>query len=64
MTPEFLERKLISVKEVSAILGCSTATVWRYAKKGIIPQPIKLSGTTRWSWAEIDRHISILINKK
>lgn len=45
--------KLLSVKEVAEIFGCSIATIWRRSAVALIPKPIKLGNTTRWSRNEI-----------
>jgi prophage regulatory protein len=37
-------------KEVAAMCGVSTVTIWRWAKAGKFPQPVKLGeNTTRFS---------------
>lgn len=44
----------ISVYQVSARLGVSRATVWRWASAGLLPQPIKLGpNTTRWRLSDL-----------
>ncbi len=48
---------LVSVRDIAAVLGCSTPTVWRRVADGSIPQPVKIGGMTRWSKAEIDAFI-------
>lgn len=46
---------LLSVKEVSQLLGVGVSTWWLWVKHGKAPQPIKLGPrTTRW------RHSSIV----
>lgn len=45
--------RLVSVRDTARILGCSVATVWRRVQDGIIPQPIKIGGITRWSELEL-----------
>lgn len=38
-----------TVIEVSMRYKVSRATIWRWAKEGRLPQPVKLApGTTRW----------------
>ena len=46
--------RLITVKEVAELLGCSVSTVWRRVKKGLLPPPIRMLGMTRWSLCEIN----------
>ncbi|MEW6038012.1 MAG: AlpA family phage regulatory protein [Pseudomonadota bacterium] len=51
MLPRYLREP-----EVRARYGISSATVWRWARDGIIPPPIKVGGnTTCWIAAEVDR---------
>ena len=50
--------KLISAQDVAEALGCSVASVWRYAKAGTIPSPVKLGALTRWRKAELDAFIT------
>ncbi len=39
---------LLNVKEVAALLGCSTRHVRRLRKKGKMPKPLKLGQLVRW----------------
>lgn len=39
--------------EVAAICRGSVPTVWRWAKNGVIPQPRKFGGATRWNSLEL-----------
>lgn len=34
---------------VEALFGISPTTVWRRSKTGLLPQPIRLGGTTVWN---------------
>lgn len=44
----------LSVNQLAAIFSVSKVTVWRWAKDGTIPAPIKLSpGVTRWRRSDI-----------
>ncbi|ANT49749.1 helix-turn-helix transcriptional regulator [Mesorhizobium amorphae] len=45
--------KLLSVKEVAVMMHVSVATVWRYAKRGTLPEPIRIDGHTWWIEAEV-----------
>ena len=45
--------RLLKVGEVGARLGVSSRQVWRLAKAGRIPEPLKLIGSTRWRESEI-----------
>lgn len=42
--------------QLAAAFNCNRATIWRWAKAGILPQPYKLSaGATRWKLSEIEQ---------
>jgi len=44
----------VRVKVVASIVGCSTATVWRMAKRGTLPAPRRLSDRiTVWNCGEL-----------
>lgn len=41
--------------DVAALFGISRITVWRWARDGLLPPPVKLGPhTTRWNSAEIE----------
>ncbi|GGG77820.1 hypothetical protein GCM10011415_28400 [Salipiger pallidus] len=49
----------VSAKTMAGLLDASESTIWDWARKGLIPKPVKLpSGSTRWRWAEVDRFIA------
>ena len=39
---------LISRKAFAAELGVNTSTLWRWAKNGHIPQPVRIGGRVGW----------------
>ena len=39
---------LVNQIVVEGAAGCSAATVWRWVKSGLLPQPIRRGRTTRW----------------
>ena len=48
-------RKLTDT-EMAQLYRVSRATIWRWAKDGIIPKPHKVgANTTRWNGAEVAR---------
>jgi prophage regulatory protein len=48
------EDRFIRLPEVSSLVGMSRATIYRYAKTGGFPQPIKIWGRmSLWSALEI-----------
>jgi predicted DNA-binding transcriptional regulator AlpA len=58
-----LEMKLIRDTEAADILGCARSTFWRWVSAGIIPQPIKIGGMSRWYLSEIERTIAAAAQK-
>lgn len=51
-------RVLISDKDVAEMIGGSRATVWRRVKDGVLPEPIKFGGMTRWIQSEVEAAIA------
>ncbi len=45
--------KLISVQELSSMLGMSKRTVWRLLSAGQVPQPVRIGRNTRWRLDQI-----------
>ncbi|KQM34605.1 DNA-binding protein [Rhizobium sp. Leaf68] len=44
---------LLTDKEAAAYLGVTRQTIWANVKRGIIPQPLKIGGITRFPQSEI-----------
>ncbi|MFP3584145.1 transcriptional regulator [Paraburkholderia sp. SIMBA_055] len=42
---------------VAALCGCNVSTVWERAKRGALPKPIKIGGSTRWNVGELRKHL-------
>lgn len=55
-----IEDRLLSVKQVAELLSCCVAVVWRDAKAGILPQPVKYGNYTRWKWSDVQAFIASL----
>lgn len=49
---------LLSDREVATQLDCGRSTVWRWAAEGVIPQPLKIGGSSRWRKSWITKVIS------
>ena len=48
-------RKFVSDRQVADRYGVSRATIWRWVRRGILPEPVSLSpGCTRWNVAQLD----------
>lgn len=39
----------VGVETVAALMECSVSAVWDRTKKGLLPSPIKIGGSTRWN---------------
>lgn len=49
----------LNVAQVAERYGVSTDTVWRWARNGDMPKPVKLSpGSTRWRLGDLIDHES------
>ena len=46
--------------DVAKMLSVSRATVWRYVKAGILPEPVKFTGATRFDLNEVIEAIKIV----
>ena len=46
--------QLLTDKDVASVLKLSRSSVWRLAKEGKLPKPIKIGGcSSRWKQSEI-----------
>lgn len=47
-------QKYFSAKELADHFGVSLATIWNWARRGLLPEPVRLSPRcTRWRASEI-----------
>lgn len=53
-------KRLLSDRECSALYGCGQSTWWRWLKKGLVPQPIRIGRRTLWELAALEQHIAEL----
>lgn len=44
-----IEPELLTEKQAAALLGIGARTLWRYARSGRAPAPLKLGNTIRYS---------------
>jgi predicted DNA-binding transcriptional regulator AlpA len=51
----------VSRATLAAELDISESTVDDYVKRGLLPKPIQLGGSVRWSWAQVRTAIEPLI---
>lgn len=49
--------QLLTAKQVAELLSCSFRHVIRLADRGIIPKPIRLGSSVRWSKAALEKWI-------
>ena len=53
---------LIDVRILAMLLSCSGNTIWRRAKSGILPQPIRVSPQqTRWNVGEVRKSLAAIL---
>jgi predicted DNA-binding transcriptional regulator AlpA len=50
----------LSKATLAAELDISETTVDDYVKRGILPKPIQLGGSVRWSWAQVQASLETL----
>lgn len=53
-----LEKRLLGVDDVAAMLGVSSRHVYRLADGGRMPRPVKLGGAVRWDRKAIETWIA------
>tara|TARA_R110000851_G_scaffold159249_2_gene302505 strand:+ start:812 stop:1054 length:243 start_codon:yes stop_codon:yes gene_type:complete len=54
--PEILGSRppsFVSKATLAAELDVSESTIDSFVKRGLLPQPFKLGGSVRWSWADV-----------
>jgi predicted DNA-binding transcriptional regulator AlpA len=49
------EKILVPDKEAAAMLSMGRSTFWREVAKGVLPQPIKIGGLTRWRVSDLQQ---------
>lgn len=48
----------VSKATLAAELDVSESTVDAWVQRGILPKPIKVGGSVRWSWAQVDASLA------
>ncbi|MBC8745795.1 helix-turn-helix transcriptional regulator [Paraburkholderia podalyriae] len=43
----------VDVRTVAGLCQCNVATVWERSKRGALPAPRKIGGSTRWNVGEL-----------
>lgn len=49
----YMTDQYLTDAEVAKRLGLSKATIWRHAKAGLLPKPVKLGHASRWPESDI-----------
>lgn len=52
------EDKLLSIQQLVKRLGLSESWVHLHVRRGTFPKPVKSTGASRWSLAEVDKWIA------
>ena len=60
MPPPLVPRKLVSARDVAVYYGISMATLYRWLKLGLIPEPVRIGGRTLWNVGELEEHLASL----
>jgi len=53
-----MNNKLLSAKELAAILAVSVRTIWRLRSSGVLPKPVTIGGSIRWEQKRIENWIA------
>ena len=48
------EMKYLSDKHLAERYDVARATIWRWAREGKFPLPVKINGATRWKISEVE----------
>ena len=40
------------------MLDISDTTLWEWVRKGHLPRPVKIGGSSRWKWADVESRLS------
>lgn len=52
-----MQQQLLSATDVATLFGVGKSTVWRWARLGSLPEPVRICGTTRWRRDDIEDRI-------
>jgi predicted DNA-binding transcriptional regulator AlpA len=57
--------KFVSVRQVAEMMSFkSVSSVWRLKAKGDLPKPVKIAGSTRWIYAEIEEYLDACVEAR
>ena len=57
MTNTTAPKQLLRVGDVAEILDLGVSTIWRQVRKGQLPAPLQIGGSTRWRRADIEAQL-------
>lgn len=52
---------LVRLPKVQALFSISAPTVWRWARSGELPKPVKIGGVTCWRVGDLREKLNALI---
>lgn len=55
---EYNSLRLIDAHDLSQLLSISTRTVWRMLSHGRLIEPVRIGGSVRWRFADVERWIN------
>ncbi|MDH2325973.1 helix-turn-helix domain-containing protein [Cereibacter sp. SYSU M97828] len=47
----------VSIGLLCELLDISPSTAWDWVKRGHLPKPVKIGGTARWKWADVEKKL-------
>ena len=47
----------VSADTLAQLLDVSETTIWDWTRKSVLPRPVKIGGSTRWKWSEVERKL-------
>lgn len=47
----------VSADTLAQLLDVSATTVWEWTRKGTLPKPVKIGGSSRWHWLEVEKRL-------
>lgn len=42
---------------LAQLLDVSETTIWEWVRKGHLPKPVKIGGSTRWRWSDVENRL-------
>jgi len=52
-------RLLVTAEEAARMLSMGRSTFWRNVSAGVLPQPVRIGGLTRWRIADLVRVVDL-----